>query len=273
MHFRIHNVIYARLLILFTYLPLYLLVSTWNASRTLAICSGLPFALTTLVAQIHPPTHSHTHFAMPCWFSPFYAPPGIWLLVVFVFPSKPKSLSAFDAAGCGLCLFFLRALCFPIRLLTIKSKIASGILFSQTLKENQAQISAAWPVVLPCPSSHLHPISHLPSVFQSPSSPERYRAALGCARGLIDHTHIIITYWFRLRGQSNFKLKHHQLFMSSSVAFFPHAFFPISVQIPIRRSRELPDRANNYVARGCARAREREWERALCKKLGMAVGC
>lgn len=189
MHFRIHNVIYARLLILFTYLPLYLLVSTWNALRTLAICSGLPFALTTLAAQIHPHTHTHTHFAMPCWFSPFYAPPGIWLLVVFVFPSKPKSLSAFDAAGCGLCLFFLRALCFPIRLLTIKSKIASGILFSQTLKENQAQISAAWPVVLPCPSSHLHPISHLPSVFQS-QQPREIQNCVGLRpRSYRPHTH------------------------------------------------------------------------------------
>lgn len=178
-------------------------------------------------AQSNTHSHTHTRITLRTAASPlFNAPPGIWLLVVFVFASKPKSLSAFVAAGSRLsaavcrlpscCLFFLRALCFPIRLLTIKSKIASGILCTQTLKENQAQISAAWPVV---------PVAQFASPI-SPCSPARQRAPPEVLRPR--HTHkIIITYWFRLQGKRNFKLKHHQLFMSSPavVAFSARVFF------------------------------------------------
>lgn len=94
-------------------------------------------------------THSRTH---ACRFAlvilPFWCSSRQFDFLLFLlFQANRKSLSAFVAAGCCClcCLFFLRALCFPIRLLTIKSKIASGISFSQTLKENRAQISAAQP--------------------------------------------------------------------------------------------------------------------------------
>lgn len=112
---------------------------------------GSPFTLTSILTHTHilTFTHSRTH---ACRFAlvilPFWCSSRQFDFLLFLFfQANRKSLSAFVAAGCCClcCLFFLRALCFPIRLLTIKSKIASGISFSQTLKENQAQISAAQP--------------------------------------------------------------------------------------------------------------------------------